>query len=81
VRARFVDVSELEPPRPMEVALAQLRGLAPGEHLVLAHRREPVPLYALLGPMGFQHRVRPGRHTAFEIVIWRADEPSPGDGA
>jgi len=81
VHARFVDVSELEPPRPMEVALSELRSLAAGEHLVLAHRREPVPLYALLAAMGFQHRVRTGRRTAFEIVIWRASEPPPGDGA
>lgn len=79
VRARFVDVSELEPCRPLEVALAELRSLAADEYLVLGHRREPVPLYAMLPAMGFSHRVRKGRTTPFEIVIWRSVQPPPGD--
>jgi hypothetical protein len=77
LRCRTVDVSALEPPQPMEVALAALRELAADEYLVLQHRREPVPLYAMLAAMGFCHRVRPGRATAVEVVIWRAGGEAP----
>ena len=79
MRARHVDVSELDPPQPMLVALAELRELAGDEYLVLAHRREPVPLYAMLETMGFAHRAQPGRRAAFEILIWRRSGPSPSE--
>lgn len=73
-RARIVDVSDLEPPRPMEVALATLRELADDEYLVFRHRREPFPLYAMLTEMGFSYRVRAGTVTPIEVVIWDGDD-------
>ncbi len=75
--ARLIDVSQLEPPEPMQVALAELETLANDDYLVLQHRREPFPLYAMLATMGFEHRTRPGCDTAFEIVIWRRSGPRP----
>lgn len=77
MRARLVDVSALPAPEPLQAALAALAGLAADEYLVLAHRREPVPLYELLAAAGYRHRVRRGRATAIEVVIWRADGPDP----
>jgi hypothetical protein len=76
-RARVVDVSELEPPEPMTVALATLRDLAPDEYLVLRHRREPIPLYAMLTGLGFAWRLRTGSVTAFEVLIWRKADAEP----
>ena len=81
-RARIVDVSELEPPQPMQVALENLRTLADGEYLVLQHRREPYPLYAMLAEIGFCYRARKGARTAIEVLIWArdADEPPESNG-
>lgn len=76
-RPRIVDVSGLEPPQPMQVALANLRELAADEYLVLRHRREPIPLYAMLRELGFVHRARKGSVTAIEVVIWRQGEEDP----
>lgn len=77
---RRLDVSRLEPPEPMVQALAALRELGADEYLVIAHRREPVPLYDLLPGLGFRHRVQQGAATAFEIVIWRQAGPEPEAG-
>lgn len=79
MRARIVDVSDLPPPEPMQVAIAELQRLAADEYLVLAHRREPHPLYTLLATMGYRHRTRRGRATAFEVLIWRGDDAPPED--
>ena len=74
---RRLDVSSLEPPGPFAAALAALRELPPGDWLVLAHRREPVPLLDLLAGLGFRHRVRKGSAVPVEVVIWRAADPEP----
>ena len=79
MRARFVDVSALPAPEPLQVVLDALGELAPGEYLVLAHRREPFPLYELLAGRGFRHRVRRGSRTPFEILVWRAGSPPPAE--
>lgn len=65
----------------MAAALAALASLAADEYLVLAHRREPFPLYGTLAAMGYCHRVRPGTRTAYEIVVWRCGDPDPEAGA
>lgn len=77
MRAVRIDVSGLEPPEPMVQVLAALRVLRADEYLVIAHRREPVPLYDLLPGLGFQRRTRPGTATEFEVLVWRAGEPDP----
>ncbi|MCA8976686.1 MAG: DUF2249 domain-containing protein [Planctomycetes bacterium] len=80
MRERRIDVSELEPPQPMTVVLEALQALAEDEYVVLAHRREPFPLYAMLPGLGFAHRTRKGRATAFEVLIWRRAGPTPEIG-
>jgi hypothetical protein len=78
-RARIVDVQDLEPPRPMQVVLDALRALGPDEHLLMRHRREPLPLYPMLVELGFAHRTRRTAAGRFEIRIWRAGEAEPAE--
>jgi hypothetical protein len=54
--ARVIDGRELQPPEPLELALAALASLAPGEELVLLLRCEPVPLYSILDRNGYAYR-------------------------
>ncbi len=69
---RRVDVSSLEPPEPMQAVIEALRGLGEDEYLVMCHRRQPLPLFAMLLEMGHCYRVRAGALTSYEIVIWPA---------
>lgn len=67
----LLDATALEPPEPLERALAVLDGLCPGEYLRLLLRREPFPLYALLDEGGYLHMGRRGQDAPFEVLIWR----------
>jgi len=71
---RRIDVRELEPPEPLEIALDMAHKLRPGEYLRMLHRREPFPLYRLLEQDGFRYRLYSGGEYPFEILIWRADD-------
>ena len=53
---RLIDGRDMEPPEPLELALAELAKLAPGEELVMLLRCEPLPLYAMLDSNGYAHR-------------------------
>jgi len=55
---RLIDGRDLEPPQPLELAMAELATLAPGEELVMLLRCEPLPLYAILERNGFGYRAR-----------------------
>jgi uncharacterized protein (DUF2249 family) len=56
---RLIDGRDMQPPEPLELALAELGRLAPGEELVLLLRCEPLPLYAILDRSGYRyHAVR-----------------------
>ena len=65
----LLDVSALEPPEPMERILDALSGLGEGNRLRVLHRREPFPLYDLLGRMGYAWETT-GTDGRFEILIW-----------
>lgn len=52
-----LDVSDLPAPEPFEQALDALRALAPGDRLLLRHRRQPYPLYELLARIGYDYQV------------------------
>jgi uncharacterized protein (DUF2249 family) len=52
---RLIDGRDLQPPEPLELALAELATLAPGEELVMLLRCEPLPLYSLLEQNGFAY--------------------------
>ena len=67
---QVLDVSDLEPPEPLERILDAVADMAEDDWLRVRHRRDPVPLYRLLAEMGYQWRtdyLGPGR---FEILIW-----------
>lgn len=69
-----IDVRELEPPEPLELALQSAHALQTGEYLRMLHRREPFPLYQLLRQDGFVYFARAGRESPFEILIWHPDD-------
>ena len=58
---RLIDGRNLQPPEPLQLALAELANLAPGEELVLLLRCEPLPLYSILDRNGFGYcsKIRP----------------------
>ena len=70
-----IDVSELEPPEPMEQILARLRQLQAAQLLRVRHRREPVPLYPMLEQAGYEHCCIPIGTEAFLIYIWPHSTP------
>ena len=70
-----IDVSELEPPEPMERILARLQRLQTGQLLRVRHRREPFPLYPMLEQAGYTHCCIPSGTEAFLIYIWPHSAP------
>ncbi|MEJ2643735.1 MAG: DUF2249 domain-containing protein [Gammaproteobacteria bacterium] len=68
---QLLDVTDLEPPEPLERALEALDHLLPGQYLRLLLRREPFPLYALLDDDGFLHLGRRGEGSPYEVFVWR----------
>ena len=52
--ARWIDGRGMLPPEPLELALAELGGMVPGEELVMLLNCEPLPLYAILDRGGYQ---------------------------
>lgn len=70
-----MDVSELEPPEPMERILARLQQLQAGQLLRVRHRREPFPLYPMLEQAGYKYCCIQRGTEAFLIYIWRHSAP------
>lgn len=78
---QILDVSDLEPPEPLERILDALADISEDDWLRVRHRRDPVPLYRILTDMEYQwrtDRLAPGR---FEILIWPVGMPEPDPGA
>lgn len=69
---RVIDGRGMEPPEPLERALAELATLAPGEELVMLLRCEPLPLYAILDRNGFRYRSERRADGANEVHIQKA---------
>lgn len=53
---RVIDARGLMPPEPLELTLAALDELQPGDEVVLLLYREPYPLYQILQQNGYAHR-------------------------
>ena len=70
--ARVIDGRDMEPPEPLELAVAELATLAPGEELVMLLRCEPLPLYAILERKGYRYRSEPRADGSNEIHIQKA---------
>ena len=76
---QVLDVRRLAPPEPMERILDALADLPADGRLWVLHRREPFPLYDLLGRMGYGWRTM-GQEEPVEILIWpRAAPPSDAE--
>ena len=65
-----IDVSELEPPEPMERIIAHLKQLQAGQLLRVRHHREPFPLYPMLEEARYKYCCIPSGTEAFLIYIW-----------
>ena len=70
----LLDVSQLEPPEPLELTLDAADRLEPGQYLRMLHRRDPCLLYANLNDGHFKFHQRTGTTTAVELFIWRDDD-------
>ena len=71
IPVRELDVRDLEPPEPMQQALAALAVLKPGEQLCMLHNREPFPLYTMLRERGYTYRTTQLADGNYEILIWQ----------
>lgn len=65
-----IDVSELEPPEPMERIFATLRQLQDRQLLRVRHRREPFPIYPMLAQGGYEHCCIEVGSESYLIYIW-----------
>jgi hypothetical protein len=69
---QVIDGRDMEPPEPLERALAVLPTLGPGEELVMLLRCEPVPLYTILDQNGYAHSSRYLADGSNEVRIRKA---------
>jgi len=70
--ARVIDGRGMEPPEPLELALAALATLPPGDELVMLLRCEPLPLYAILDRNGYRYRSELRADGTNEVRIQKA---------
>jgi uncharacterized protein (DUF2249 family) len=70
----LLDVHDMQPPAPMELAMDALQKLKDGEYIKMIHRMQPFPLYNILYDNGFQYKVTTGTVSAFDIYIWKVSD-------
>jgi len=70
-----IDVSDLEPPEPMERILDRLPHTQATQVLRVHHRREPFPLYPMLDEGGYEHCCIQNEEDVFLIYIWPRSVP------
>ncbi|GJL81841.1 MAG: hypothetical protein DHS20C01_14750 [marine bacterium B5-7] len=71
---RYLDVSELEAPEPLERILTTIESLQQGEFLHVYHRRDPLPLYPLLQDRGCRWQSGRDNKDMIHVFIWYADD-------
>ncbi|HJP36977.1 MAG TPA: DUF2249 domain-containing protein [Gammaproteobacteria bacterium] len=71
---RYLDVSRLEPPEPLESILSSITTLGPGQFLRVYHSREPFPLYSLLEQQGFDWRSCSDEQDMYHVFIWHVGD-------
>ena len=74
LREVLLDVSDLEPPEPLERTLEAAKQLTAGQYLRMLHRRDPCLLYGNLDDNHFKYIQRKGSTTAVELFIWAEDD-------
>lgn len=67
-----LDVCDLEPPEPYELATATLKKLRTGQFIRLLIPRRPRLLYPWLAQHGFSEITRQSSAGLFEIFIWHS---------
>jgi len=70
VEAITLDVREMEPPEPYELATSTLRELQPGQYVRMISVRQPIMLYPWLQERGFSEDTRQRGEDLFDIYIW-----------
>lgn len=78
---QLLDVSDLEAPEPLVLALAALQELPDGAYLRLRHRMKPCQLYGYLAEKDFEADTRQGVVAACEVFIWRRTDSVARDAA
>lgn len=69
---QVIDGRDLQPPEPLELTLAALETLVPGEELVVLLYCQPVPLYTVLDQNGYRYRAELRPDGTNEIRISKA---------
>ena len=77
----FLDVTGLEAPEPLQIALAALESLPHGHYLRLLVRRDPIFLYPLLLMQGFEHETRSSSQEHYEVLIWHKGDQDAATAA
>lgn len=70
----ILDVCDLEPPEPYELATSTLGGLQAGQYVRLIIPRQPRLLYPWLEENDFKEVTRKIDEDMFEIYIWFAND-------
>ncbi len=73
-REVVLDVRDLEPPEPYELATETLSNLQPGQYVRMISRRMPRLLYPWLDEHGFCEETRDNAVDLYEIFIWIAGD-------
>lgn len=78
IKELFVDVSELEAPKPFEEVIQLLKQVKSGEYIRMRHRKKPLPLFQFLQENGFDSCIlesaSSGNAVFWEIIIWIKDD-------
>ena len=77
---KFLDASDMEPPRPLEAAVRLLEELRPGEYLRMAHRMIPWLLFDYCRAHALEYRVLPGTTARYDILVWHAGDSEASAG-
>jgi hypothetical protein len=72
IETRMIDGRDMEPPEPLERALAELATLPCDEELVMLLNCEPLPLYAILDRRGYRYRTERRADGSNEVHIQKA---------
>jgi hypothetical protein len=70
----LLDVRDLEPPEPFELATSELRSLKPGQYVRMVCPRRPRMLYPWLAEFGFCEATCRRDEDLYDIYIWIGDD-------
>lgn len=74
----LIDARGLAPPEPLELTIAGLEELLPGQKLRLLIHRDPTMLYSILRDWGYKWHTETSSDGTFDILIWLDQPDKPG---